>query len=152
MPRDRPSPGLGAHHRAAVRERRARQDTLRDNRPRPSRLDPYKPYLQRRFAAGSTSVTLLHSELLAESAPVTYQMFRAYIAALRAAPPQAPPPPPTVRQVTGWLTRHPTALGEEERAALKDVLARCPELDTAAQQNRDFGEILTNRLGPTLPT
>ncbi|MGW7530482.1 transposase [Streptomyces sp. NPDC054783] len=57
-----------------------------------------------------------------------------------------------MRQVTGWLTRHPMALSEEERAALKDVLARCPELDTAAQHIRDFGEILTNRLGPTLPT
>ncbi|MFF2964556.1 transposase [Streptomyces sp. NPDC057963] len=85
------------------------QDTLRENRPRPSRLDPYKPHLERRFAAGCTSVTRLHRELLAENAPVTYQMVRAYIATLRAAAPQAPPPPPTVRQVTGWLTRHPTA-------------------------------------------
>jgi hypothetical protein len=45
-----------------------------------------------------------------------------------------------VRQVTGWLTRHPTALSEEDRAALKDVLARCPELDTAAGPVRSFGE------------
>ncbi|MFE6853648.1 transposase [Streptomyces sp. NPDC057674] len=28
------------------------QDTIRENRPRPSRLDPYKPYLKRRFAEG----------------------------------------------------------------------------------------------------
>ncbi|MCV2460978.1 ISL3 family transposase [Streptomyces sp. ICN988] len=27
------------------------QDTIRESRPRPSRLDPYKPYLERRFAA-----------------------------------------------------------------------------------------------------
>ncbi|MFJ9868886.1 ISL3 family transposase [Streptomyces sp. NPDC101165] len=127
------------------------QETLRENQPRPSRLDPYKPYLERRFAAGCTSVTHLHRELLAERAPVTYQMVRAYIATLRAAPPKALPPPPTVRQVTGWLTRHPTALSEEERAALKDVLARCPELDAAAKHVRGFGEILTNRLGTTLP-
>ncbi|MFJ9590733.1 ISL3 family transposase [Streptomyces acidicola] len=127
------------------------QDTLRENRPRPTRLDPYKPYLERRFAAGCTSVTRLHRELLAENAPVTYQMVRAYIAALRVAPPQAQPPPPTVRRVTGWLTRHPTDLSEDERAALKDVLARCPELDVAAQHVRDFGDTLTNRLGPRLP-
>jgi transposase len=100
------------------------QDTLRENRPRPSRLDPYKPYLDRQFAAGCSNVTLLHRELLAENAPVTYQMVRAYIATLRATPPQAQPPPPTVRQVTSWLTRHPTALSEEDRAALKGVLAR----------------------------
>ncbi|MGW4825488.1 ISL3 family transposase [Streptomyces sp. NPDC004227] len=127
------------------------QDTLRENRPRPSRLDPYKPYLERRFAAGCTNVTRLHGELIAENAPVTYQMVRAYIATLRDAPPQAPPPPPTVRRVTGWLTRHPATLSEDERAALKDVLARCPKLDVAAGHVRGFGEILTHRLGSTLP-
>ncbi|WP_234433583.1 transposase [Streptomyces rimosus] len=127
------------------------QDTLRTNRPRPAWLDPYKPYLVRRFAAGCTSVTRLHRELLAENAPVSYQMVRAYVATLRATPLQPPPPPPSVRQVTGWLTRHPRALSEDEHAARKDALARCPELDTAAEHVRGFGEILTNRLGPTLP-
>ncbi|MFF4732284.1 transposase [Streptomyces mirabilis] len=57
----------------------------------------------------------------------------------------------SVRQVTGWLTRHPTTLTEEDRAGLKDVLARCPELETAAGHVRDFGEILTSRLGAVLP-
>jgi transposase len=56
-----------------------------------------------------------------------------------------------VRQVTGWLTRHPTALSEEDRAGLKNVLARCPELDAAGGHVRDFGEILARRLGATLP-
>ncbi|MEU8892530.1 ISL3 family transposase [Streptomyces sp. NPDC048442] len=83
------------------------QETFREMRPRPSKLDPYKPYLEQRFAAGSTSVTHLHQELLTENAPVTYQMVRAYVATLRAAPPDAPPRPPTVRLVTGWLTPPP---------------------------------------------
>ncbi|MFF5927761.1 hypothetical protein [Streptomyces hydrogenans] len=48
--------------------------------------------------------------------------------------------------------RHPTALTEDDRAALKNVLARCPEPDTVAGHVRDFGEILTTRLGATLPT
>ncbi len=127
------------------------QETIRENRPRPSRLDPYKPYLERRFAEGCTSVTRLYGELVAEQAPVTYGMVRAHIATLREAPTAAPPQPPTVRQVTGWLTRHPATLSEEDGASLKDVLARCPELDTAAKHVRDFGEMLTNRLGSTLP-
>ncbi|GHI40060.1 transposase [Streptomyces violascens] len=128
------------------------QDTIRENRPRPSRLDLYKPYLERRFAEGCTSVTRLHSELVADNAPVTYQMVRSHVAMLRGAPAGAPSrPPPTVRQVTGWLTRHPTALSEDDRVGLKDVLARCPELDTAAGHVRDFGEILTDRLGARLP-
>ncbi|NEA18515.1 hypothetical protein [Streptomyces halstedii] len=54
-----------------------------------------------------------------------------------------------VRQVTGWLTRHPTALTEEDRACLKEVLVRCPELEKAAGHVRVFGEILTDRLGST---
>ncbi|MEU6497783.1 transposase [Streptomyces sp. NPDC046984] len=126
------------------------QETFRENRTRPSRLDPYKPYLERRFSEGCTSVTHLHSELVADNAPVTYQMVRSHTATLRGAPAGAPPRPPTVRQVTGWLTRHPTALTEEDQAGLKHVLARCPELDMAAGHVRDFGEILSSRLGSTL--
>ncbi|MGW2425825.1 hypothetical protein ACWC0C_42510 [Streptomyces sp. NPDC001709] len=53
---------------AAVKKAAQWQDTLRENRPRPTRLDLYKPYLKRRFAAGCTSVTCLHRELLAEKA------------------------------------------------------------------------------------
>ncbi|MEV6742298.1 hypothetical protein AB0N14_37600 [Streptomyces sp. NPDC051104] len=53
--------------------------------------------------------------------------------------------------MTGWLTRHPTTLNEEDRVGLKDVLTRCPEVDTAAGHVRDFGEILSGRLGSTLP-
>ncbi|MFI6620569.1 hypothetical protein [Streptomyces sp. NPDC050528] len=71
-------------------------------------------------------MTHLHRELIVENAPVTYQLVRAYIATLRTPPSQAPPPP-TVRRVTGWFTRHPAPLSEDERAALKDVLARCPD-------------------------
>jgi hypothetical protein len=127
------------------------QDTSRENPPRPSRLDPYKPYLEHRFAAGCTSVTRLHGELVARHAPVTYAMVRAHIATLRGTPSAAPLRPPTVRQVTGWLTRHPATLTEEDRAGLKEVLARCPELDKAAGHVRDYGEMLTDRLGSTLP-
>ncbi|WP_237293408.1 MULTISPECIES: hypothetical protein [Streptomyces] len=127
------------------------QDTFRENRPRPSRLDAYKPYLERRFAEGCTSGTQLHGELLADHAPVTYGMVRAHVATLRGAPPEAPPRPPTVRQVTGWLTRHPATLTEEDSTALKDVLTRCPELARAAGHVRDFGEILSSRLGNRLP-
>ncbi|MFD0343353.1 hypothetical protein ACFVH0_32525 [Streptomyces sp. NPDC127117] len=56
------------------------QDTLRDNRPRPSRLDPHMPHLDRWFTEGCTSVTQLHRELVTQGARVTYGMVRAYIA------------------------------------------------------------------------
>ncbi|MFB6826857.1 transposase [Streptomyces virginiae] len=79
-------------------------------------------------------------------------MVRSHIATLRRTPAAAAPRPPTVRQVTGWLTRHPTTLNAEDRVGLKQVQTRCPELDKAAGHVRDFGEILTDRLGSTLPT
>ncbi|MFE2854409.1 hypothetical protein ACFXJO_25215 [Streptomyces lavendulae] len=56
-----------------------------------------------------------------------------------------------MRQVGGWLPRHPARLSEDDQTALEDVLACCPELGTAAGHIRDFGEILTDRLGATLP-
>uniref|UniRef100_A0AAU2K3Y9 ISL3 family transposase n=1 Tax=Streptomyces sp. NBC_00049 TaxID=2903617 RepID=A0AAU2K3Y9_9ACTN len=141
--------GLNTVLRYAAAERW--QDTYRGNLPRPSRLDPFKPYLDSRFAAGCTNVTQLHGELVARGAPVTYAMVRAHFATLRTVPAGARPRPPSVRQVTGWLTRHPAALNEQDRAELKEVLARCPELDATAAHVRDFGEILTNRLGARLP-
>ncbi|MFE5190217.1 hypothetical protein [Streptomyces sp. NPDC056628] len=43
---------------------------------------------------------------------------------------------------------HPRGCGEQK----SNVLARCPELEQAAEHVREFGEILTDRLGSTLPT
>ncbi|MFE3866205.1 hypothetical protein ACFXPT_38265 [Streptomyces goshikiensis] len=82
-----------------------RQDTFREHRHRPSRLAPYKPYLERQFAEGCTNVTRLHGELVAEQAPVTYGVVRAHIATLREAPAGAPPRPPTVRRACPRLRR-----------------------------------------------
>ncbi|MFB7552915.1 hypothetical protein [Streptomyces sp. NPDC056154] len=65
--------------------------TPRDSRPRPSRLDPHKPHPDGRFTEGRASVTQLHRELVAQGAPATYGMVRAYVAALSAVPPDAPP-------------------------------------------------------------
>ncbi|WP_151481229.1 transposase [Streptomyces albicerus] len=77
---------------------------------------------------------------------------------LGAAPPSPAPPdptaapaPPTARQVTGWLTRRPASLTEDEHQQLKAVLDTCPELATAHQLVRDFGDMLTQQTGVLLP-
>ncbi|MGW8604445.1 transposase [Streptomyces sp. NPDC055893] len=62
------------------------------------------------------------------------------------------PSPTAWSEPTSPPSGSPAALSEEDRVGLKDLLARCPELDTAAKHVRDFGEILTGRLGATLPT
>src|SRR6266511_3311883 len=61
------------------------------------------------------------------------------------------PAPPTVREVTGWLTRHPDRLTEDEHLGLKAILERCPELQAAADHVRAFGEMLTHLRGQELP-
>lgn len=61
------------------------------------------------------------------------------------------PPPPSVRQVTGWLTRHPATLTEEEKRHRKAVLDRCPELASAAELTSASAEMLTTLSGTRLP-
>jgi transposase len=61
------------------------------------------------------------------------------------------PATPTVRQVTGWLTRHPSTLTEDEHQQLKAVLNACPELATTHRLVRDFGDMLTQQTGVLLP-
>lgn len=62
-----------------------------------------------------------------------------------------PPAPPSVRQVTSWLTRRPSKLTEDEHQQPKAVLNGCPELATAHQLVRDFGDMLTQPTGVLLP-
>jgi hypothetical protein len=60
--------------------------------------------------------------------------------------------PTLAAMVRAYVARHPTALCEEGRVALKDVLARCTELDAAVGHVRAFCEMLTGRLGCHAPT
>lgn len=61
------------------------------------------------------------------------------------------PPPLSVRQVTGWITRHPATLTEEGKLHRKAVLDRCPELASAAELTSSFTEMLTTLSGARLP-
>ncbi|MET8128118.1 transposase [Streptomyces sp. NPDC005231] len=127
------------------------QDTITGMPPRPSKLDPYKSYLQRRWSQGCTNALALHREITTQGYPAGYAPVRAYLASLRPNPAAPAPAAPSVRKVTGWLTRHPATLSEEDQQHLKSILARCPELGAAHQHIRGFGEILTCRLGALLP-
>jgi hypothetical protein len=55
------------------------------------------------------------------------------------------------QQATGWLTRHPKTLTEDEQPLLKTVLERCAELRAAAGHVRAFGELLMRLRGQELP-
>jgi transposase len=117
--------------------------------PRESVLDPFKPYLHQRFNAGCTDAAKLTSEIAAQGYRGSDQTVRRYLRPFRATL-TAPPPkpvPPSIRQVTGWLTRHPDSRTEDETLQLKTLLHRSPALQATYQHVRGFGAILTNRTG-----
>ncbi|MGW4983878.1 transposase [Streptomyces mirabilis] len=53
--------------------------------------------------------------------------------------------------MTGWLTRHPATLTEEEKLHRKAELDRCPDLASAAELTSSFAEMLTTLSGDRLP-
>lgn len=121
----------------------------------PSKLDPFKPYLAERWAetGGKVTVLDLYREITARGFRGHYTIVCDWI---RRDLPQregfTPAPPPlSVRQVTGWLTRHPATLTEEEKLHRKAVLDRCPELASAADLTSSFAEMLTTLDGLRLP-
>ncbi|MCX5300428.1 ISL3 family transposase [Streptomyces sp. NBC_00193] len=131
------------------------QDMMkRRPRPRASILDPYKPYLEQRWAETGGKITGL--TLLAEIRERGYRGGHTVLAVWKQGQqspdqPAPSPAPPTVRAVVGWLTRHPAGLTLDEELQRKALLARCPELETTADLVRSFAEMLTSLEGNRLP-
>jgi hypothetical protein len=119
--------------------------------PRPSKLDPFKPHLHQRAGEGCGNAAQLFREIRALGYPGSYSIVRDYLDQHRPAKAPLRPPPPTVREVTGWLTRHPDSLTEDERPQLTALLDRCPELQAASDHVRSFATMLTTLTGQDLP-
>lgn len=77
----------------------------------------------------------------------SYSVVRSYLNQRRTAKAPLAQAPPTVRDVAGWLTRHPASLTEDERPRLKAVLDRCPELQAASGQVRSFAIMIAQLAG-----
>lgn len=123
-------------------------------RQQPSKLDPFKPYLTQRWDETEGKVTILdlHREITARGFRGHYSTVQMWVRkALPASNGTAPAPAaPSIRQVTGWLTRHPATLTEEEKIRRKTVLDQCPELETTAHLVGSFAEMLTTLDGGRL--
>ena len=119
--------------------------------PRPSKLDPFKAYLDQHADVSRGSITRLFQEITALGYDGSYPVVRDYLAQHRPARTPLPPAPPTVREVTGWITRRPGSLTDDERPRLKAILERCPELRTASEQVRAFAVMITQLTGQDLP-
>ncbi len=119
--------------------------------PRPSQLDPYKAYLDKRWAEGVTNAIRLHAELAELGYRGNYQIISDYLRPRRRQRIRVVgPAPPGARQVTGWMMRHPDHLRDDERRQFNVILARCPELAAADRLVRAFADILTTRSGQHL--
>jgi len=119
--------------------------------PCPSKLDPFKPYLDQRAGEGCGNGAQLFREISERGYAGSYPVVRDYLSQHRPAREPLPQAPPTVRDVTGWLTRHPDSLTDDDRPQLKAALDRCPELRAASEQVRTFAAMLTQLTGQDLP-
>lgn len=119
---------------------------------RPGVLDGFKPYVIERWNAGITDAVVITAELRDLGYEATDRTVRRFLAPYRkqAAKIPAVPVPPTVRDATGWLTRHPEGLSADEQQRLKGVLARCPELDDLSGLVTDFAKMMVNLDGHLL--
>ncbi|TGB13762.1 ISL3 family transposase [Streptomyces sp. MZ04] len=121
------------------------------HQPRRTQIDPYKPYVDKRWAEGCTNAVRLHTELKELGYQGTYRILSHYLRPRRRRRIRTvAPAPPGVRQVTTWMMRHPDRLRDDERLQLGEILARCPELTAADQLVRAFAQILTIRSGQHL--
>lgn len=128
------------------------QEMVVGQNPRPSSLDPFKPHLLRRIGEGCLRATMLHREVTAQGFTGSYGIVRAFVEQHRTRPDLSQHvKPPSVRQMTGWICRHPDHLVDTDTDQLRAILNRCPELAAAAAELvRSFAAMLTGLHGDRL--
>ncbi|MFV9452214.1 ISL3 family transposase [Rhodococcus sp. NM-2] len=128
------------------------EELLTKAESRASLLDEFKPHLHERFNAGCTDAARLTREIALLGYRGSDKTVRRYLQPLRSARDPLPsgPTAPSVRQATGWLTRHPDRLTDDERTALEALLERSPALATTRDLVHDFAEIMVERRGRDL--
>ncbi|WP_329262574.1 ISL3 family transposase [Actinoallomurus sp. NBC_01490] len=119
---------------------------------RPQALDEFADYLQRRWKEGCTNAEQLHRELRAQGYRGARTTVRQYVRPWRsnAVPLKPPPTPPTVRQVTGWILRHPDNLQPDERHQLETLTAASPAPASVREHVRGFAHMMLHLHGDQL--
>ncbi|MEV6306950.1 ISL3 family transposase [Actinoplanes sp. NPDC051861] len=129
------------------------QELVVGQKPRPSLVDPFKPYLARRIGEGFLKASTLYREIATQGFTGSYAIVRKFVEQYRSKPDLTRAPrPPSVRQVTGWVCRHPDNLVSRDTEQLQSILDRCPELRSAADLVRSFADMMTHLHGERLPT
>ena len=116
-----------------------------------SKLDPFKPYLHQRLAAGTRSASAVHAEIAEQGYTGSYNTVERYQQPLRRADAatvaQAGRSRPPPRQVTAWITGLPGHLGTADQARLQAIRARCPEIDDAVKHVAGFARMIKDLSG-----
>ncbi|WP_051570473.1 helix-turn-helix domain-containing protein [Cryptosporangium arvum] len=94
------------------------QELMVGHKPRPTLLDPFVPYPRERIGQSCRHATRLHGEVTAKGFTGGYGIVRAFVEQHRTKPDLAQVRrPPSVREVTGWICRHPDNLVEHDGQA-----------------------------------
>ncbi len=145
---------LGLAFRTVRRYARAddHTDLLGSVVDRASALDPFKPYLTRRWNEGCTNASQLHREVQDQGWSGSMRTVNRYLQAFRGHPSASPTqiPPPSPRTITTWIMSHPTGLTPDDAVHLKAIYDICPELASLAEHVRGFAEMMNNRHGHQL--
>ena len=114
-------------------------------RQRATGLDAHADFLARRYAEGARG-GVLQKELEACGVKVSERTVRRFTARFQTEQP-AKPAIPKVRDVIALVTTHPDKRTAEDTVLLKDLCARCPDLELLCTQVRRFASILLTRPG-----
>ena len=128
------------------------EELLIAHRNRSSKLDRFKSYVHQRWNAGVTEATVLHAELIELGWTGSLRTVQHYLHRFRdpdRAPRSAPPAPDktTPRRVTSWIMTNPEHLSAGDQVRLKQVLARCPQLEATAGHVASFAAMISQRTG-----
>jgi transposase len=126
-------------------------------RSRTQVLDPYLPYVRRRWQSGCHNIAQLHRELVARGYPHSYRSVYASLVRLlpddkkhsRRADSLAPVSLSS-RQASFLFLRRPEKLTAEDQAALLTLRHLHPELELAYDLGQQFARMLRTRTGAQL--
>jgi transposase len=145
---------LGLAFRTVQRFARATspEELLVAHRARSHKLDRFTSYVHQRWNAGVTQATVLHAELLERGWTGSLRTVQHYLQRFRdpdRAPRPAPPAPDkaTPRRVTTWIMTNPEHLSDGDQGRLKQILARCPQLEATARHVASFAAMMGQRTG-----
>lgn len=115
-------------------------------------IHSYSPYLHRRWNEGCTDSARLHAEIVELGYRGSKRTVRRHLQEIRASGKPAPDKPKelTVRKATWLITAHPDKINESNALKLKQLLARCPELEAVTDCVRAFAQMMTERRGNDL--